>query len=297
MTSFGEFFNALDEESLIAYNKAALAESARNYQEFENSFKKGVCCYCNGTLNTINEKTGSCYHWLLAPKSLKKKNIERFFLEHDDYLALTTYLKWVANTDRPFAKINNLADEKNPAKLIEETIVYKTIEWSFSCGKTDFEGHADSKNANFPHYHFSMVIDGRPFISFNDLHIRLNSKDVYVLKAKFEHPDKVDTTSYFGQGMQELLTTIPSERLLDTMSTTDDFDNSTFRVQSMILSKPGESISGDELIRLLNQSKETGIPVAKLIKDSNNFNVQTFITPGDGVPEIKKRSPRKKKGN
>lgn len=295
MIPFEQFFNSFSPEDLHRHNQKQLEESEKDYKIFKSAFERGLCCYCQGTLNTINEKKDSCYHWLIVPKGLKKKNIEKFFEHHTGYLELLTYLRWVANTEAPFKAINNLSEDKNPSKLIEETINYKNIEWAFSCGRTDFEGHNDSKNAAFPHYHFSMIVDNRPLLSFNDLHIPLSPKDIYLLDAKDRHPEKIDTTSYFAQGMEEVLTEVPPKELLDAMTNNDDFENSTFRVQTMILPEPGKTISGNDLIRMMIQSKETGIPVSKIAQDSGNYIAKTFISPGDGVPEMRKRNPRKKK--
>ena len=45
---------------------------------------------------------------------------------------LNPYLRWVANScSKPIQNINDLVVDKSPKKVIEETIRYKNLEWSF----------------------------------------------------------------------------------------------------------------------------------------------------------------------
>lgn len=57
--------------------------------------------------------------------------------------------------------INDLSEETSDSSFLETTIKYKNIEWSFSIGKTDKEGHQTAKIGDKPHYHLQMKVDNQ----------------------------------------------------------------------------------------------------------------------------------------
>lgn len=66
--------------------------------------------------------------------------------------------------------------------MLETTIKYKNIEWTLTYGQSDLDGHKDSQNANFPHFHLQMLVDELPFIRFNDFHIPFSKEDLFNIK-------------------------------------------------------------------------------------------------------------------
>jgi hypothetical protein len=73
-------------------------------------------------------------------------------------------VRWVANEEAFAKNINDLADE-GTGKLVELTVKYKNLEWSFSCGAPDLAGHVGGgEPSKAPHWHFQMYVDGKPFV-------------------------------------------------------------------------------------------------------------------------------------
>jgi hypothetical protein len=57
--------------------------------------------------------------------------------------------------------INDLADE-GTGKLVELTIKYKNLQWSFSCSDNDLSGHdGGGEQSTRPHWHFQVFVDDR----------------------------------------------------------------------------------------------------------------------------------------
>ena len=59
---------------------------------------------------------------------------------------IENYLRWVASEEAFAKNINDLADEGS-GKLLELTIKYKNLKWSFSCGESDLNGHEGGAEA------------------------------------------------------------------------------------------------------------------------------------------------------
>ena len=182
----------------------------------------------------------------------------------------------------------------NPTKIIEYTIRYKNIEWSVSIGKTDRQGHPDTKNANMPHFHIQMKVDNKIFIRFNDFHIPFSNEDIFTLRSMEEAPDKVVWRNTFGEGMSILEDDEAFDQLDKLMTRTDDPENATFNTGTLVQMPEGETMDGETLSKAFKESKETRIPVRHILKKYfPQASFMTEITPGDSVPEISKRSPRK----
>jgi hypothetical protein len=209
------------------------------------------------------------------------------------FFRFDSYIRWMANLQAPFKNINDLKEEMKRAKVTEYTVRYKNIEWSINIGKTDRQGHLDSLNANFPHFHLQMIVDGQPFLKFNDYHIPLSKEDIATFRM-IEESDKVVWRNTFGEGMSILEDETILEKLESLMKRTDDFENATFNTSTLIEMPEGKTMSGEMLGKIFEESKKTGTPVRHLIKKYYpEAKAITEIRPGDGVPTMKKRNKRK----
>jgi hypothetical protein len=143
-----------------------------------NCLKNNICSLCGHSIKSFLNFS-PCLHWFLNPKGFKpRKSLPRLYKKYS-YHQIDAYLRWLANIDKPFSNINDLKEEKSDKKFIETTIRYKNFEWSFSCAYSDLEGHKDSINGNFPHYHFQMMINGNVVIKFNQFHVPFSEYDEF----------------------------------------------------------------------------------------------------------------------
>ena len=81
-------------------------------------------------------------------------------------------------------------------KIIELTIRYQNISWSFSCGESDYQGHPTSQHTKYPHYHLQMLVDHRQLINFNDFHLPLHDKDIWSIELKRKIPKSESLVAY-----------------------------------------------------------------------------------------------------
>ncbi|HSZ87696.1 MAG TPA: hypothetical protein VK787_16800 [Puia sp.] len=169
------FFDSLIPEQIEEGNRLQLEENLRVYEEFKAAYKIGNCSLCTQPLKEF-ESNKPCFHWFLRPQGIKKKHFQKYLSTPIGFFRFDSYMRWIANLETPFKKINDLKSQMNPAKVIEYTIKYKNIEWSINIGRTDRIGYANTKNANFPHFHLQMKIDNNIFIKFNDFHIHFQKK-------------------------------------------------------------------------------------------------------------------------
>ena len=201
--SFAAFLQGLSEEDRRNGNKAVALRVKAEYARFKEMYGAGMCYLCNSPLIHFDEKS-PCIHWLLNPEGFRKNNIKEI-AERYGLLQIQSLLRWYANEDKFAININNLAEEGNGNKLIELTIKYKTLEWSFSCSESDYLGHQGTKHSRHAHYHFQMRVDGRPFINFSDYYLPLSKMDVINIEAKRSQPGLIITRNSFGEGMDEML--------------------------------------------------------------------------------------------
>ncbi len=290
------FLNSLSREKIDEINAKIKHDNDKVYREFKENLIKGRCFLCQRLLSDFMIKE-PCIHWLLRPAGFDKKHTRLVFRKFN-YLRIQSYVRWIANTEIPAGNINDLEEEKNPDKIFEYTVRYKNLEWSFSCGKGDMEGHrfAFNKEARKPHYHFQMRIDGRPFINYRDLHIPFTQEDLWHLPIILGMVEGAEFANYHGTGMQDIMSKVDPENLLAAMKNTDDQKNGVYNLQTLIEAEPGKKLSGTELAEILKKHKETGIPIARLIRSIKNVGrATTYITPGPRVPDQAGRKSGKKK--
>ncbi|MBF8964561.1 hypothetical protein I0P70_15010 [Pontibacter sp. FD36] len=288
-----EFIDSLTPEQIEEGNKRQLEENRKVYEEFKAAYKKGICSLCTQPLDFF-EESNPCFHWFLKPKGIKKKHFEKYLVQPIGFFQFDSYIRWIANLEVPLKNINDLKDEMNPAKITEYTVRYKNIEWSINIGKTDRQGHSNSKNADFPHFHLQMTVDGYVFLKFNDFHIPLSDQDVFMFRLVEEASDKVLWKNTYGAGMSILEDEEFLEEVDSLMKRTDDWDNAPFHTSTLIQMPEGETMSEETLENLFNESKETGTPVRHLIKRYYpQASIVTELRPGNSVPEISSRNKRK----
>lgn len=274
-------------EFIEKMNKRVIEDNNDEHLRFIEMHNQNICYLCDLPYE-VYDKQKPCLHWLLRPKGTKKEDVE-LILNQKGYFSSQAFLRWVANTESFGCQINDLSGEGDLLKVIELTISYKNMEWSFSCSKNDFEGHRNSQVGKDPHFHLEMKIDNRPFIGFSDFHIKFSGYDIFTLEVQQRKYPGLVYEHKFGVGMEDLMN-IASDHQLKGMQVTDDENLAQFNLETLVMAKPGTSISGDEVEELINESKRTGIPMAKLMHRLQNVTVQTVVQPGPGVVEKKVRS-------
>lgn len=271
-------------------------ENVRNtsaeHAEFSAAFARGHCYICDHPLSSFS-KTRPCLHWYLKPKGFKKNDIpaiaERFSL-----FQTQTYLRWVANTVAFAKHINDLAEEGSGTKMIELTIRFRNLEWSFSCAETDYQGHQTSQHAKHPHYHLQMRLDQRPFANFSDFHLPLHEGDILSIESKRRLPAIVQHKFPHGEGMADVLNDDTVETLVLHGASAQNEEDASLKLDTIAVAEDGATISGDDLYEIIQEAKAKGVTVASLMHKLKNAKTQVFVTPGPGVVEQAPRTGRKK---
>jgi hypothetical protein len=294
--AFARYLAGLSPEELARVNKEQRTEAAEEHKRFTEAFRAGECCFCGSALTAfISNKP--CRHWLLKPDGVRKEHIEQI-AEQLSWMILENYLRWVANEEAFAKNINDLADE-GTGKLVELTIKYKNLKWSFSCGESDLSGHdGGGEHSKKPHWHFQMYVDDLPFVRFNDFHLPLSEADAGFLELKRTNPE-VQKSLTGGAGMNELLNTFTPEQLasLGRSGTTDDeVESAPIKLDTIVMAEPGKTIRGEDLYNLIQKAKTEGVTATSKMGELKNVTVQTFVSPGPGVVRQGVRSGRKRKG-
>jgi hypothetical protein len=182
---------------------AGKKSDAEAHKEFHDKFQAGQCSFCNEALSSF-DAAKPCRHWLLKPAGVEKKDIELLGIKYG-WGTLENYLRWVANEGAFARNINDLADEAS-GKLIEITMKYDSLQWSFSCGSNDLDGHETNSDASKkPHYHFQMYVDNKPFVRYNDYHLPLTAADAEYLSLMRQNPRIKRANVAGGAGTTDLL--------------------------------------------------------------------------------------------
>lgn len=290
--SIADRFKSLSQKQLQEINALDSKNAEREYKDFSEEFTNGICYLCGDKLDHVG-RSNACLHWLLVPKGFKKKKLPRIYTNLD-YFQIMSYVRWVASTEGVFTYVNDLVEEHSGTNVIDCTINYKNIEWSFSCSQSDFEGHPSSEAGDFPHYHLQIKKDGKIFIKYNDFHMPFKKKDVISLKLMRDFPDIFKHTFGPGDGMQKLLDSENARELAMDSTPVLDESESTFHIQTLIMAEPGKCISGDEVNKLIEESKQKNVTLASLAHKLGGKRT-TIISPGGGVPKPKPRRGRKRK--
>lgn len=291
--SIKDFFERLSPEQIEEGNRRQLERNKQVFEEFRSAYQIGKCSLCGLDLLEFSSSR-PCFHWFLRPHGIKKKHFNRYLTTPIGFFRFDSYIRWVANLENPLRNINDLRSEMNPEKVVEYTVKYKNIEWSVSLGKTDRQGHVDSKNASFPHFHIQMKVDGKVFLKFNDFHVPLSKEDLFMLEALEVAPERIAWKNSFGMGMSAIEDEDTLREIDSIMRRTDNLEEATFDTTTMFEFPEGKDISGEKLAEIFEESSNTGIPVRHLLqKYFPDGKSLTEIRPSENVPIISKRTPRK----
>lgn len=286
------FLKDIPKEEINKRNEEELARSIKEHKEFTKAFEKDCCYLCGMKLDYFNSSE-DCFHWFLLPPGIKKKDFKQYLNNPIGYFQLESYLRWVANTNGLFKNINDLQEESYQGKLIERTIKYKNIEWTFNIGKTDIEGHDNSANANFPHFHIQIFQDGKPFVKFNDFHIPFSHHDLFLFEA-IKNEDLVEHLNLFGEGMSVIENETDLKWIDEHLESCESIEDATFHTSSMFVLPDGQSITIDQLDQYRLEAKKLKQPLRKYLeKQIPDIKIVTEIKPGKGVVDKKHRTKRK----
>jgi hypothetical protein len=288
-----KFIESIPQEEVDRQTRLQAENNARVYKEFTDGLKIGKCFLCGGQMNSFEEGR-PCFHWFTYPTGIKKKHFESYLKNPIGFFQLDSYFRWLANTEKPIANINDLKDETSSTSYLETTYKYKNIEWAFSIGHTDKEGHLNSKVGSIPHYHIQMKVDERIFLKFNDFHIPFSDGDLFTITLLDQAPDKVKLGHSYGHGIGILEDEENLDLIDDAMTITDDIENATFNRQTLIEAPEGQTISGEIIQQAIEESKRTKKTIGKILQRLlSDAKITTILTPGDGVPKMTKRSGKK----
>jgi len=287
-----EYLATLPPELIEKRNQEQIEGNKKMFAEFKDAFSKSCCFLCGNKLE-IFYTDEPCFHWFLRPNGIRKKDFKDYLSEPIGFFRLESYLRWVATTENFIKNINDLESETSKSKIKEVTIKYKNIEWSLNFGKSDLEGHSNSKNSDFPHFHLQMLIDGNPFISFNNFHIPFSKYDLIDIKLMEEASDLIK----FGHSQAPGMSVIEDEELLkemdELMVASENMDTATFNAKTMAIMPEGMKMSGEKLSEMFKENKETKVPLRHLMKKYfPEVNLVTQIEPADGFPDKKTRNKR-----
>ncbi len=270
----------------------SIQQTAAEYMEFLATFQTGRCYICGKPLSSFSKKA-PCLHWLLKPNGFKKKDLMEI-ANHFGFFQIQTYLRWVANTDGFAKHINDLQDDGSGTKLLELTIRYRNLKWSFSCAESDYRGHQTSQHAKYPHYHFQMRIDDRPFINYSDFHVPFKEDDILSLEVKRRLPHIIKHNFPYGEGMADVLNDDTVEALVTHSMHTDAEDDASLHLDTIVMAEEGTTIRGEDLYEIIREAKAKGVTMSSLMHKLPNVRTRILVTPGPGVVEQTPRTGRKK---
>lgn len=291
---FNKILSKIPYEKLKEIGDRDHEQAEAEFREFKTALEQGLCSYCGQPIGYFSSDK-PCIHWLLNPSGFKKKYFPLIYAKRG-FHQMEAYLRWLANAEAPLKNINDLAVEINQSKIIELTIKYKNLEWSFSCSQGDYEGHKNKYNGQLPHFHFQMKCDGHVIINYSGFHIPFNDYDQFAFAVKRGDINKLRYSHSRGSGMQSLMEKMSLEEILEGMKNAgNDMEKEEFHLSTDIEADPGTTISGDDSADLIKESNETGEPLANLVRKLKNVRITTTITPGPAIPKIAGRKPRKRK--
>jgi hypothetical protein len=283
---------AMSPEERNRVSEENIRHTAEEHEVFLAQFNSGGCYICGRPLSSFSKKT-PCIHWLLKPKGFKKNDLPAI-ARRFGFFQIQTYLRWVANTHAFARNINDLEEEGSGSKIIELTIRFRSLEWAFSCGESDYAGHPTSQHAKYPHYHLQMRIDQRPFINYSDFHIPFTEGDVLSLEAKRRLPHMVKHKFPHGEGMSEVLNEETLEAIVRSGGAMENEGEAPLHLDTMIMADEGTTIRGEDLYKLIQEAKAKGVTVSSLTHKLPNAKTRVIVTPGPGVVEQAPRTGRKK---
>lgn len=226
--NFKELCNELGSEFIQKMNETQIKEDEHDFNGIKDGLKKGICYICGKPLDYVDENN-PCFHWLINP-IVKKKLLIKLLYSGKGLLRLYGYLTWVANSDKPFANIDDTSEGNDCNKIFETTIRYKEFEWTFSLAKTDFEGHPGT-NSDYSHFHIQMKKNGKVIIKFNDCHIPFSDHDKLMIEMM--NQDVMTYIPSYEAGLN-IFSELGYDEVLQFMTRADSENSASFRTQTLI---------------------------------------------------------------
>jgi hypothetical protein len=294
---FRAFLDSIPLSEIERQNRLQTEENEKVHNEFIEGLKVGKCFLCGGQMDSFDVNK-PCFHWFTYPSGIKKKYFESYLEKTIGFFQLDSYFRWLANTEKPIGNINDLKDETSTTSYLETTYKYKDIEWAFSIGHTDKEGHPNSMVGSKPHYHIQMKVGGRVFLKFNDFHIPFPDSDLFMVEMFEQAADRVQIAHSYGYGAGIIEDDEILKNIDDVLKVSDDAENAVFNREIMIVARDGNKIP-DRMIKIAyEESKSTKQSVAKIMQrllDEANISADIISTlyPTSRVPEMAKRSGKK----
>lgn len=267
-------------------------KAREDFEKMKNALNQSLCSFCSQPI-TFFDKDNPCLHWLLwEANNLKKKHFPTLF-NKKGFRQISTYLRWVANSEKSFVNINDLVEEGKSNNIIDLTIRYKNLEWSFICSENDRKGHQNKHKGQKPHYHFQMKKDGKVVINYSGFHFPFTDYDEFCFAVSAGKFEKLRASDGRAAGVETVLNTINPEDLINTMRYTKNEHDAPFKTDILIEAEEGHTISGDEIADLIQERNKTGSSMAKLVEKLKNVKITRIISPGPGVPKKSKRNPNR----
>lgn len=291
------YFNSIPQDEINRQKYLQSEENKRLHDEFTEGLKNGKCFLCDGQMNSF-EIDKPCFHWFTYPKGIKKKHFESYLKNPIGFFQLDIYLRWLANTEKSFGNINDLKAETSATSYLETTYKYRDIEWAFSIGHTDKEGHINSQVGSKPHYHIQMKVGGRVFLNFNNFHIPFSDVDLFTIELLEQVGDKVKLCHSYGYGAGIIEDDEILKNIDDILKVSDNSENALFNREIMIIARDGNQIPENMIKIAYEESKSTKQSVAKIMQrllyEANIIaDIISKITPTDRISEMTKRSGKK----
>lgn len=283
------FIQSLTPEQIEEGNLRDHEEHERQVSEFKKAYKNGHCYLCGEPFDQMRA-SHPCTHWLLRRCKFKKKDFLKIAQRYD-YHNIAAFLRWCANEESLLRNINDLDSEKSDRKVISYTVKWQNIEWTFDCTENDMKGHGIGPSSH-PHYHFQMRIDGRQFINFNEFHVPLSDRDLFILNLRDE-PIFYQSFGSVGAGMRDAVAVDP-ELVLEHTIPAESEDDATYHF-STIIEAIDKRLSGEEIDEIFQEAKRTNKPFTYVAKQrlQGRAQIQTVVSPADGIPEIASRTEHK----
>lgn len=151
-------------------------------------------------------------------------------------------------------------------------------------------GHK-GKQIEYPHYHFQMRIDGRPFINFNEFHVPFSKEDLEILKLR-DNSRIVQNFEVAGSGMQDAVSVDPNK----VIAPSENEEDATYHF-STIVDMSDNPISGEELYEIQMEAKKLGKSFAYMLNErlSDRAKIQTVISSAESIPDIAIRTEHKRR--
>lgn len=298
--AYAEYLSGLSPEERERINKRARKQGQDEHKAFHEKFQVGQCWVCGDALSAF-DPAKPCPHWLLKPDGFGKEHFDLLTQKYS-LVKLEHYLRWVANEEAFAKNINDLADEGS-GKLVELTIKYKNLQWSFSCGVGDFSGHdGGGAHSKRPHWHFQMYVDDKPFIRYNDFHAPLSEQDIGLLEHMRKNPGKVRRRFAGGTGMDDVLHELTLEQVvaMGRSGTTEDEANAApIELNTIMVAEPGTTIKGEDIYNLIQSAKVENTTVTSKLRGLQGANITTIVSPGPGVvvQAVRSGGRKRKHGN